>query len=99
MRLCMSHFSVSTCYQLQTHRQRGTERDRDKLMYTVPVPIKDVASIQKLFFQSTIMVRFCKILSFFAIFDGTKFNKNTPIFGKFLSAATIQERPLLAWVR
>ena len=65
----------------------------------VPAPIKDAASIQKLFFQAHTMVRFTKFHLCITIHDCTKFSTNKPIFGNFLGAATIQERPLFAQVR
>ena len=46
-----------------------------KYKFTVPALIKDAASIQKLFFQSSTMVQFCQISSIFSIFDCTNFNK------------------------
>ena len=45
------------------------------LTNTVPVPIKCVASIQKLVFYSNTMVYFCQILFIFTISDCTRFNK------------------------
>ena len=43
--------------------------------YTVPAPIKDTASIQKVIFHSYTPVRFCQISSIFTICNCTKFNK------------------------
>ena len=42
---------------------------------TVPTPIKDAASIQKIFFQLCTMVHFLKISFIFVIHNCTKFNK------------------------
>ena len=59
------------------------------------MPIKNVASIQKLFFHDSIF----QILFIFTIHRCTKFRKNATNLGNFLDAATIQERPLLARVQ
>ena len=45
------------------------------LQYTVPVPIKDGASIQKILLPPCTMVHFLKILSAFVLKNCTKFNK------------------------
>ena len=65
----------------------------------VPAPIKDAASIQKLFFLPHTMVRFAKFHLCITIHDCTKFSTNKPIFGNVFGAATFQERPLFARVR
>ena len=67
-------------------------------LYTVIAPIRDAASVKKYFFnpaQWYIKAKFCLYL----LSQLQKIQQSAPIFGNFLDAATIQERPLLARVR
>ena len=67
---------------------------------TVLAPMKDAASIQKIFFQLFTM-QWCilQTLSIFIIRYCSKIQYNTPIFDNFSGAAIVQERPLLARLR
>ena len=55
-------------------------------------------SIKKLFFYSSTIMNFVKFcLSI--LYKTVQKSEKMPIFGFFQGAATIQERPLLAWLR
>ena len=73
----------------------------ENLRFTVPAPAprKDVASIQKLFFQSFTMMHFVKLCLFLLYTIAQNSEKNASILGIFLDAASVQERPLLARIR
>ena len=62
------------------------------------MPIKDAASIQKLFFQPYIMVCLL-IFFFFLLYKIVQNSAKHAWFWQFLGAAAIQKRPLLAQVR
>ena len=64
---------------------------------TVTAPMKDEASIQKWFFQSSTVVRFCKLLSMFNIFDCTKIKKVNLVLVNFLVRLIFKS--VLCWCR
>ena len=64
---------------------------------TVPAPIKDAASIQKLFFSGLHYVAFRQMLSI--LYSIAQKSIKRTILNNFHSAVTIQERPLLTQVQ